>query len=157
MTSPLGLVGVFADVVILLALVAAVANPRASQLARALIATFAFACAWVLTAVFDALGAPRWTIFTGGAVIVASIVVITVTVHLWTQEGDGGESDPGQRGNDGGGGPRRRRPDAPQLGGGGNDPSWWPEFERQVAFYVAEREREKQQPVSVHVEIIVVR
>ena len=47
MTSSLGLLSVFADVVILLALVAAVASRRASQLARAAIATFVFACAWL--------------------------------------------------------------------------------------------------------------
>ena len=122
MNASLGVLAVFADVVILLALVAAVAGPRASPVARALIATLAFACAWLLTAVFDVLRAPGWTMFTGGAVIVVSIVVITATVHLWTQEGDGGESNPGQPGNDGGGGPRPRWPDAPQLGGGGNDP-----------------------------------
>lgn len=139
MTSSIGLMGAFADVVILLALVAAVANPRVPQLARPLIATFAFSCAWLLTAVFDALRAPGWTIFMGGTVIVVSIVVITVTVHLWAQGGDGGESSPGQRGDHGGGGPRRR-PDAPQRGGGDSDPGWWPEFERQLAFYAAERE-----------------
>jgi hypothetical protein len=146
MTSSVGLLGVFADVVILLALVVAVANPRVSQLARPLIATFAFACAWLLTAVLDALRAPGWTTLMGGAVIVVGIVVITVTVHLWAQGGVGGESGPGQRGDHGGGGPRRRRPDAPRQGGGGSDPSWWPEFERQFAFCVAEREREKRQP-----------
>ena len=144
MTSALGLLGVFADAVILLALVAAIASRGASHVARALIATVAFAAAWLSTAVFDALRAPDWTIFTGGAVIAASIIVITVTIHLWTLEGDGGESDRGQPGDDGGGGPRRRRPDAPQHGGGSDDPICWPEFERQVAFYVAAREREEE-------------
>ena len=62
MTSSLGLLAVFADVVILLALVAAVARPGASQPARPLMATFAFACAWLLTAMFDALRAPGWTV-----------------------------------------------------------------------------------------------
>jgi hypothetical protein len=142
MTSSIGLLVVFADVVISLALVVAVASPSVSQLARPVIATFALACAWLLTAVFDALRAPGWTMFMSGAVIVVGIVVITVTVHLWAQGGVGGESGPGQRGDHGGGGPRRRRPDAPQQGGGGSDPSWWPEFERQFAFCVAERERE---------------
>lgn len=137
MTPSIAVVGVSADLVILLALVAAVASPRASPLARAVIATFAFTGAWLLTGVLDALRAPGWTMFTGGAVIVVSIVGITVTVHLWTQEG-GGEGGPGKRGDDGEGGQPRRRPDAPQHGGGGNDPSWWPEFEREFAFYVAQ-------------------
>jgi hypothetical protein len=144
MTPSIGLLGLFTDVVILLALVAAVASRGAPQLARAMIATFAFTCTWLLTAVLDALRAPGWTMLTGGAVIVVSVVVITFTVHLWTQEGEV-ESGPGRRGNDGGGGPPHRRPDAPPRGGGGHDPGWWPEFERQVAVYVAECEREKQQ------------
>jgi hypothetical protein len=147
MTSSVSLLAVFADVVIMLALVAALASPAVSELARPLIAMFACACAWLLTAGFDALRAPGWTMFPGGAVIVVSLVVIIVTVHRWTQGCDGGDSAPGQRGDEhGGGGPRRRRPDAPQRGGAGSGPSWWPEFERQLAFYIAEREREKRQP-----------
>lgn len=142
MTSSIGLLAVFADVLILLTLAAAVRSPRASHLVRVLITTFAFTCAWLLTAVADALRAPGWTMFTGGAVLVVSIVVITVTVHLWAQEG-GNETGSGQRGDKDGGGPPRRKPDAPQHGGGGRDPSWWPEFEREVALYVAERERER--------------
>jgi hypothetical protein len=152
MSASVGLLEMFADVVILLALAAAVASPRVSGLARPLMAMLVFAGAWLLTAVFGALRAPGWTMFTGGAVIAVSIVVITVTVHLWTQGGDGGESSPGQRGDHGGGEPRRCRPDAPQRGGGGSGPSWWPDFERQLAFYVAEREREKRQPAVLPAE-----
>jgi hypothetical protein len=153
MTSSVSLLAVFADVVIMLALVAALASPAVSELARPLIAMFAFACAWLLTAGFDALRAPGWTMFMGGAVIVVSLVVIIVTVHRWTQGGDGGDSGPGRRGDEhGGSGPRRCRPDTPQRGGGGSDPSWWPEFERQLAFYVAEREREKRQPAVLTAE-----
>jgi hypothetical protein len=143
MTTSIGLLALFSEVVIFLGLVAAVASPGVSKLARLLIATLAFACAWLQTAVFDALRAPGWTIVIGGTLTVLSIVVMTVAVHLWTQGGEGGERGRGQRGDHGGGGPRRRRPDAPQRGGGGSDPSWWPEFERQLAFYAAERESEK--------------
>jgi hypothetical protein len=92
--------------------------------------------------VFDALRAPGWTIFMGGAVIVVSILVITVTVHLWARAGSAGESSNGQLGDHGGGGPRLCPPDAPQHGTGGSDTGWWPEFERQLAFYVAARETE---------------
>ena len=151
MTSVLGPVSAFADVVILLALAAAVASPRPSQLARPVIATCAFACAWLMTGVFDAVRAPDWTIFLGGAVIVVSIVVIAATLHLWTQGGDGADSGPGHGGDHGGGGPRRR-PDAPPHRGGGSDPSWWPEFDRQLASYVAEREREQRQPAPLPAE-----
>jgi hypothetical protein len=144
-----GLLGASGDVVILLVLAAAVASPRVLRLARPLLAISAFTCAWLLTAMSDALQAPGWTMFTDGVVIVISIVVVTATVHLWTQQGDGSESGAGLRGNDGGGGPRRRRPDAPQRGDGGNDPSWWPEFERQLALYIAERERETEAPATL--------
>jgi hypothetical protein len=92
---------------ILLVLVAAVASPRVSQVARPLIAAFAFVSAWLLTAVFDELRTPAWTMFTGCAVIVVSIIVIIVTVHRWTQGGDGDESGAGQQDDQGGGGPRR--------------------------------------------------
>jgi hypothetical protein len=65
-----------------------------SQLARLVIASFAFVCAWLITAAFDAMRAPVWTTFTGGAVIVASIAVVIATLHVWTQAGDGGETQP---------------------------------------------------------------
>ncbi len=142
MTSPIGLSDVFANVAVLLALAAAVASPRVSQVARMVIATFAFVCAWLITAAFDAARAPAWTMYTGGAVIVASIVMLIASLHLWTQAGDGRESEPEHRGDEGGGGLRRHWPDAPQDGGGGSDPSWWPEFERQFASHVAKHERD---------------
>jgi hypothetical protein len=110
MTSWIGLLGVFADVVILAALAAAVVSRSLSRLARPVIATLAFVCAWLLAAGFDAMGIRGWTMFLAAAVIVVSIVVIAATLHLWAQEDDGG-------------------------------PNWWPDFERQFADYVAERER----------------
>jgi hypothetical protein len=148
MTFLVDLLGVFGDLAILLALAAAVASSRLSRLARPMIATFAFACAWLLTAVFDALRAPGWTMIMGAAVIVVSIGVATVAVHLWTQGGEGGEGAPVRRGDQGGGGPQRHRPDAPRHGGEGSDPSWWPDFELQLAFYIAELEREERQPAG---------
>lgn len=151
MRSSTALLSAFTDVAILMALGAAVASPRVSQLARPVIAAFAFACAWVLNGVAAVMRAPGWTIFLGGAVIVVSILVMIVTVHLWTQEGEGGDGGPGARGGHGGGGPRRR-PDAPQNRGGGSDPSWWPEFDRQLALYVAERERESRAPAALPAE-----
>lgn len=110
MTSWTGLLGVFADVVILGVLAMVVASRKLTPLARLVIATFAFACAWLVAAGFDAMGARGWTLFLGAAVIVVSIVVITATLYLWTQEDDG-------------------------------PPNWWPDFEREFANYVAERER----------------
>jgi hypothetical protein len=152
MIPSIGLLGALGDALILLALAAAVASSRVSHLARPLLAISAFTCAWLLTAMSDALHAPGWTMLTGGVVIVVSIVVVTATVHRWTQQGDGSDTGPGLPGNDGGGGPRRRRPDAPKRGDGGNDPSWWPEFERQLGFYIAEREREAEPPAMLPAE-----
>jgi hypothetical protein len=152
MTLSIDLLGVFADAAILLALAAAVVSPRMSQVARPVTTTFAFACAWLITGVFDAIQAPRRTICVGGAVIVVSIVVIITTLHVWTQGGDDADSRPILRGGHGGGGPRSRQPDAPQLGGGDGHASWWPEFERQVALYVAECGREQRQPVVLPAE-----
>jgi hypothetical protein len=151
MTSPIGLSDVCANVVVLLALAAAVASPRLSQLARLVITTLAFVCAWLITAAFDAARAPDWTMYTGGAVIVASIALVIATLHLWTQAGDGDESEQ-EHGDEGGGGLRRRWPDAPQDGGGGSDPSWWPEFERQLALHVANYERETRLPAVLPAE-----
>lgn len=147
MNTSIGLLNVFADVVILLALATAVASPRVSRLVRLAIATFAFMCAWLVTAVFDAMRAPGWTIFVGEGVIMVSIVVISATVHFWSQAGDG-DAGGGQRGPHGGGGPRREPPDAPQHPGAGSTPGWWPDFERQLATYVAEDENEKRQPAA---------
>jgi hypothetical protein len=150
MTSPVGLLAVFANVVILLVLAAALASPRLSQLARLVISTFAFLCAWLVVAVLDAMHAPSSTVIMGGAVIVASIVGMVATLHCWTQAGDVGEPHPEHRDDGGGGGPGRHWPDRPQPGGGGSEPSWWPEFERRFALYVAERASpsRRRQPLS---------
>jgi hypothetical protein len=82
--------------------------------------------------------------FMGGSVIVLSIVVVIAALHLWTR-GDGCETRRDRGRPEDGGGPTRHWPEAPQ-GGGGGDPSWWPEFQRQLALYVGQRER--QPPVA---------
>jgi hypothetical protein len=141
-----------ADLMVLLGWAAAVASPRLSKLARPVIATFAFTCAWLNSAVFDAMLAPGWTIYSWvGAVIVARIVVITGTAHLWTQRSDGGNSA-GHRDAHGADGPRRHPPHGPQHGGGVTAAGWWPEFERQLALYVAKRESDARRPVVLAVE-----
>jgi hypothetical protein len=150
MTSSLGPAAASANVVVLLGLAAAAAGARLLRLARLVTSTFAFVCAWLITAVFDAMRAPDWTLFTGGAVIVVSVVVVIATLHRWTVAGDGAGSRPARRGDEGGGGPRRHWPDASEPGGGDSDASWWPEFERRLSLYVAERERENRPPVVSH-------
>lgn len=140
MTSWLGLSSVFADAVILVVLAAAIAKRNMPRIARPVIATLAFVCAWLIAAGFDAMGVRGWAMFLSAAVIVVSLAAITATLHFWALGDEGGDAGPGPRGAHGGGGPRRRRPDAPQPGGGGA-PSWWPDFERQFEAYVAEHER----------------
>jgi hypothetical protein len=140
MTTSINLLIVFADVTVLLALAGAVASRGVSSLARAVLATFAFLGAWLMTAVLDAIHAPGWTILLGGALIAANIVAISATLHLWAREGDCRDDAPGQPGDHGGDGPGRGWPDAPPPGGGGSDPTWWPKFEQQLAAYVAGRE-----------------
>jgi hypothetical protein len=142
MSSPIGLAAVVANVAVLLVPAAAIASPRVSQLARLQIATVAFACAWPIAAAFDALRAPRGAILMGGAVIVESVVIVVATLHRWARPRDPDETQSEGRGDEGGSGPRRHRPDGPQPEGSASDPSWWPEFERMLALYVAERERE---------------
>ncbi len=140
MTPSVGLSAVVANVVVLTALAWTVASPRKSQLARLTTATFAFMCAWLMNAGFDAARAPDWTMFMGGAVIVVSIVLVLVTLHLYTQAGDSAETEPEHRGDDGAGGLRSDWPDAPHDRGGASGPSWWPEFERQFAHHAAATE-----------------
>src|SRR5690348_5771244 len=106
----------FYDVLILCALGAALASPRMSTLARPVVATFAFLCAWLATAAFDAMRAPLWTIFLGVALMVVGLVVIAITLHAWTQQNDDGE---GGAGDDGPGGPGWAPPVSPRGGGSG--------------------------------------
>lgn len=147
MASAIGLSAVFANLVVFLVLTAAFASRKRSQLDRLATAAFAFVCAWLINAAFEATRPAELIAFLGGAVIVASIVAVLISLHRWAQGGASDETQTERRGDEGGGGPRRDWPDAPQHDGGGSDPSWWPEFERRLALYVAERDGEKQQPV----------
>src|SRR5581483_3984417 len=83
LTSWPGLLSASADVVILVALAALAVSRKVSPLARLVVATFAFACAWLVAAGFEAAQAPGWTMLLGGAVVGVSIVVITATLHVW--------------------------------------------------------------------------
>jgi hypothetical protein len=88
--------------------------------------------------------------FMGGAVVVVSIVVLEVILHRWAQAADADEThSEGRDDEDGGGPPRRDWPDRPRPGGGEGDPSWWPEFERRFASYVAEREADNRRPAAL--------
>lgn len=140
MTSAFSLSAVFGNVLVLLVLAVAAAGPRLSPLGRLMFSSLAFISAWLMNAAFDTEPAPDWMLIMGGAVTVVSVVVVIALLHRWTQAAEVGETQPARRGDEGGGGPRRHLPDAPKPGGGDSDPSWWPEFERQLSVYAAERD-----------------
>jgi hypothetical protein len=83
-----------------------------------------------------AVHAPAWTmVATCGAIAIS--IVLAVTVVSLRNRGDGGESG----GEDEDGGLGRRPPERPSGGGGPAEPSWWPEFERELRRYMEERRR----------------
>lgn len=112
--------------------------------ARMPLALTAFASAWALCCMMVRLRFPGWALLPGaGAVLVSIILLVPVAqMSLFKDTGSGGEE-----GGEGGGG--TRPPDRPTGGGGPAEPSWWPEFEQDLAGYLAERERSQQEvPVA---------
>jgi hypothetical protein len=75
---------------------------------------------------------------TGLAIAVIGSTIALVAVVVLVLRAIDGESGGTDRGG-GGGGNDRPRP-RPDRGGG---PAWWPEFERELDRYAADRERER--------------
>lgn len=113
--------------------------PRAARLPLALMS---FGTAWVLSFMLTRLHFAKWTWLGGSVAIVISIVLLIVAAQLTLP------SDSGGTGEDGEGGSRLRPPDPPHDGGAPAEPSWWPEFEQDLARYSAERERAEQGAIS---------
>jgi hypothetical protein len=68
-------------------------------------------------------------------VIVATVVLVgLVVLALRAIDDESGGSGPGSDGRGGGNDRPRPRPDR------GGDPAWWPEFERELDRYAAERD-----------------
>lgn len=113
----------------------------AHRAARLPLALTAFASAWSTCFVLLKTQAPHWTILPGAALVLGGIVVVVVAgqTSLPHDAGDDGSDD----GGTGGGGPGRRPPDRPTGGGDPAEPSWWPQFERDLARYVAQREHDE--------------
>jgi hypothetical protein len=72
----------------------------------------------------------------GLAIVADAVVFIALWLIVVTGRGAAsGDSDGG------GGGLERPPPDRPNGGGGPAEPGWWPEFEREFARYLVQRER----------------
>jgi hypothetical protein len=94
-------------------------------------------CALLLALLMAESGTPSWRGLPSTLAIVISLVLLVVAAQRsMPSDSDGGGSD-----SDGDGGLGRRPPDRPPGGGGSADPDWWPEFERGLARYTAQRER----------------
>jgi hypothetical protein len=84
-----------------------------------------------------------WFAFVAAVLIVIAVVVAAKKSH---PHDGGGSADEGD------GGLGSRPPVRPVDGGGPVEPAWWPEFERELARYTAQRERAKsisREPLSV--------
>jgi hypothetical protein len=133
-----------AGAVVVLALWVLVLARLVRRTARMPLALTAFASAWALCCMMVRLRFPGWALLPGaGAVFVSIILLVPVAqMSLFNDTGSGGEES-----GEGGGG--TRPPDRPTDGGGPAEPSWWPEFEQDLAGYLAERERAEQEvPVA---------
>jgi hypothetical protein len=109
---------------------------RMPRVARPLVACSGLSGAWGAWVLVIVVHGPVWMMALTVSVFALSSVAMGVAIHLATYE----EED---RHDGGGGGAPSLSPEAP--GGGGDDePLWWPEFERQLAAYAAQRDRERQ-------------
>jgi hypothetical protein len=110
-----------------------------SRLARPLVACAGLSGAWGAWVLVIVVHGPLWMLALTGAVFAVSAVAMGIAIHLATCEQE-------DRHDEGGGGAPSLNPETPG-GGGGDEPVWWPEFEREVAAYAAQLDRERQ-PVS---------
>jgi hypothetical protein len=107
-----------------------------SRVARPLVAGAGLSGAWGAWVLVIVMHGPVLMMALTGSVFALSSVAMGVAIHLATFE----EED---RHDGGAGGAPNLSPQAPD-GGGNDEPPWWPEFERQLAAYVARRDRERQ-------------
>lgn len=129
----LGAIG--ASVVVVALWAAAIRVQRVPRKARLPLALVAFVGAWVLCFALVKLEYPRWAQLAAAAAAFISFFVVIVAGQRSLPRGGGGGGD-----DDGGGGLDRPKPDRPTDGGNPTEPDWWPEFERELARYQAERQ-----------------
>lgn len=112
------------------------AIPRRLPVPRAVSALAAFAAGWMSLFLVATKHGPAWMV-ASGAVCVALSLAATVMAFM---------PEPGQDPPAEGGGPGYRPqvppPDGPyEPDPGSGDPQWWPQFERELADYVAAQQR----------------
>jgi hypothetical protein len=105
------------------------------MITRALAAVLSLIALWFLAMVLEALRVPAWVLAVNGGLLLVNVIVLIGSLHQATRE----PADPG-----GDGGIHGSRPDIPGSGGG-DEPSWWPELERELRQYLAERERDERE------------
>ena len=107
-----------------------------SRVARPLVACSGLSGAFAAWVLVFAVHGPLWMMALTGAVFVLSSAAMGVAIHLALCEEE-------ERPDGGAGGAPDPSPEAPG-GGGDGEPLWWPEFEREVTAYAAQRDRERQ-------------
>jgi hypothetical protein len=115
---------------------AAPVNVQLAVIARPLAAALSLVALWFLAMVLEALRMPDWVLAVNAGLLLVSLIVLISSLHQATREefrpdGDEGLSASG--------------PDVPGSGGG-DDPSWWPELERELAQYLAAHEPSEGEP-----------
>jgi len=109
---------------------------RISRVVRPLVACCGLSGAFGAWALVIVAHGPVWMMALTALVFALSSVAMGVAIYLATYEEE--ESDGG-----GAGGAPVLRPEAPD-GGGDGELLWWPEFERQLAAYAAQLDRERE-------------
>ena len=129
------------DAVVMVALWALVVAKRVPRIARLPLALMSFGCAWMLCFMSTRSHLAKWTWLGGIVAILISLTLLIVAAQLSLPSDSGG-------GEDGEGGLPRRAPDPPTDGGDPAEPSWWPEFEHDLARYSAERDRREREVLT---------
>jgi len=106
-----------------------------SRVARPLVACCGLSGAWGAFVLVIVVPGPAWMTAFTVSVFAVSSVAMAVAIYLATYEEDSHE--------EGEGGAPSRSPEGPD-GGGDREPPWWPEFERELDAYAAQRDRERQ-------------
>jgi len=108
---------------------------RISRVVRPLVACCGLSGAFGAWALVIVAHGPVWMMALTALVFALSSVAMGVAIYLATYEEDSHE--------EGEGGAPSRSPEGPD-GGGDREPPWWPEFERELDAYAAQRDRERQ-------------
>lgn len=134
-------VAALADAVVMVALWALVLVRRVPRVARLPLAMLSFGSAWMLCFTSTRSHFPKWTWLGSVVAILISLTLLIVAAQMSLPSDSGG-------GEEGDGGLPRPEPDPPTDGGDPAEPSWWPEFQHDLARYVAERDRREREVLT---------